>query len=239
MGIERLPYFSVAKEWCSYNLEMIFALDHYRIWYRWFGGFTSTNFCTVNKRRGHTWPQWSTLDSPSSPVIGRPQIRRRSGEEVLVRMTHGLNLFFSEKQASVGIIGIQFGTCIRKQILWDEWNAGSLPASTYVFKNRNRQHWVCQLMTSKSDSFCWVCRWARRIQMALMVPWKSWLCGFQGILGWESGTTCHTFNGVRDISRLSGNLDEFHWITWLMFLFKWRVWWVILRVWISLGKTTS
>ena len=66
--------------------------------------------------------------------------------------------------------------------------------------------------------------------MALMVPWKRWLCGFQGILGEESGITCHTFDGVGDISRLSGHLDEFHWITWLMFLFKRRVWWVIPRV---------
>ena len=31
MGIEKPPYFSVAKGWCSYNLEMIFALDHHGI----------------------------------------------------------------------------------------------------------------------------------------------------------------------------------------------------------------
>lgn len=105
MGIERPPYFSAAKEWCSYNLEMIFALDHYRIWYRWFGGITSTNFWTVNKRRGHTWPQWSTLDSPSSPAIGRPQklIRRRSGGKFLSGWLMDLICFLAKNRHLLGL----------------------------------------------------------------------------------------------------------------------------------------
>ncbi len=130
---------------------------------------------------------WSTLDFwpfPSSHplVVGH---KNRYGGGVVRKFLSGrlmdlVCLWHFKLKTGIGTIGIQCSTCINKNNYFvDEWNAGVIASFRNWFQKQYREHWLCQVMTSKSGNpFYWVCRWGRRILMAPMAPWISWLCVF-------------------------------------------------------------